>query len=377
MPEVPYRVHRLRNFVYIFTVTIAAIHAPRINRDLILVPTACNFTTIPPNSTSLYHIHRVYHLIVAFSGRLRIRNERGSFPVLPHDIIVVNPNEMHVFITGPDKEARHLSFNFYLLPASAATTPNDLEKAFRPDISFLETNAIIEPFSQVVGAAVRDVYVDYPRDRWNEIVSAIDFVRPYGSEYELDVTIYPVYPYLAEFHDEFSYFFRRICRSMTAHSGARDLQPSRTDRLVSRIVRELQRQSDGKFSLNRLSEAMGYSAPYLSNYFSKHVRTTLHNYHEKLRTQKAIELLKDRALMITSIAHQLGYSSSQHFSRCFSTMTGMSPTQYRLSLAEVELVRSRRMRADSIATGDPHAFYASARAIPEDPNGRVVSHESQ
>lgn len=358
--------------------TISAFHAPRINKDLILVPTACNFTTIPPNSTSLYHIHRVYHLIVALSGRLRIRNERGSFAVLPRDIIVVNPDEMHVFITSPDEEARHLSFNFYLLPASAGKTPRDLEKAFRPDISFLEANSIVEPFSEVVGAAVRNIYVDYPREQWNEIVSAMDFVRPYGSEYELDVTMYPVYPYLAEFHDEFTYFFQRMCRSMTAHSGARDIQPARTDRLVSRIVRELQRQADGKFSLNRLSQAMGYTAPYLSNYFSKHVRTTLHNYHEKLRTQKAIELLKDRALNITSVAHQLGYSSSQHFSRCFRKMTGMSPSQYRLSLAEVELVHGRRMRADStIATGDLHSFYASAHAIAEDPNARVVSNESQ
>ena len=48
---------------------------------------------------------------------------------------------------------------------------------------------------------------------------------------------------------------------------------------------------------------------------------------EKIRESQT--LLKDPARTVTSIAMELGFSSSQHFSVLFRKYTGLSPIQYR------------------------------------------------
>ena len=48
---------------------------------------------------------------------------------------------------------------------------------------------------------------------------------------------------------------------------------------------------------------------------------------EKIRESQT--LLKDPARTVTSIAMELGFSSSQHFSVLFRKYTGLSPVQYR------------------------------------------------
>jgi AraC-like DNA-binding protein len=58
------------------------------------------------------------------------------------------------------------------------------------------------------------------------------------------------------------------------------------------------------------------------------------------RMEKAIRLLK-QGKSVTETAYDLGYSSSQHFSRTFTKWTGESPSSYKLQTNQVEQVVSR------------------------------------
>lgn len=71
------------------------------------------------------------------------------------------------------------------------------------------------------------------------------------------------------------------------------------------------------------------------NYFGNLVRRDMHVSAQSYIHNKIIErakfLLSDSALSIDEVAEQLGFMYSNHFSRLFSKMTGMSPSKFRKS----------------------------------------------
>ncbi|AXI99535.1 AraC-type DNA-binding protein [Cyclonatronum proteinivorum] len=100
----------------------------------------------------------------------------------------------------------------------------------------------------------------------------------------------------------------------------------------SAVIRYQQLLEEGKVN-GLLSAFLGsklhknYS--YLSEQFSRAGGQTITQYHEKLRTERAKELLELGQLSVGEIALTLGYSSSQHFSGRFREQTGYSPTAWR------------------------------------------------
>jgi AraC-like DNA-binding protein len=307
----------------------ASVYSELIDQNLVIVPTACNFTHILADSSSLYHIHKVYHVFVAFSGTFSIRTDRGVFRVRPEEVAIINPNETHIFLTDPDEVAHLLAFKFYVVPAELCHDGEMCRRLFQLDLQLLEEHGLTLPLQEIVGFRSSDIHVEFEAQCWSQILALADEIRPFGRDYELDVTIYPVYPALSRHHSEFTYFFMRLCELLAPASNRADRTPSPVDGLVRDLIRAIEGQAGQKFSLERLSSYMGYSASYLSAYFSRKMGMTLHEYHEKLRIHRACELLRDTDLPVTDIAHELQYSSSQHFSHRFAEITGLPPSRYR------------------------------------------------
>lgn len=317
-------------FVYGFKVMIASVYSRILDQNLILVPTACNFTHIDSGSSSLYHIHKVYHLFVVFAGSFSIRTDTGTFGIFPGEVAIIDPNQTHIFVTGQNEEARLLAFKFYLVPSRLAQQQDTQDRLFGLDLELLERHGLTLPLRRIVDIETENVHAKFDPAKWSEIVALTDEIRPFGREYELDVTMYPVYPELTRHHNEFTYFFLRLCELLRPGEAEDDhVARRRADALLRELVDAVEAQAAGKFSLDKLSQRMGYSPSYLSGYFSRKVGLTLHEYHEKLRIQKACELLRDTDLPVTDIAHELEYSSSQHLSHRFAEITGLAPSKYR------------------------------------------------
>jgi|GEM_PF-1296299 AraC-like DNA-binding protein len=71
------------------------------------------------------------------------------------------------------------------------------------------------------------------------------------------------------------------------------------------------------------------SPNYFSEIFRKWTGTTVSNYVQHLRIEKARRMLEENKLSIVEIANILGFYDSCHFSRMFRKVTGMSPREYR------------------------------------------------
>ena len=84
-----------------------------------------------------------------------------------------------------------------------------------------------------------------------------------------------------------------------------------------------------KFSLDRMAAALFINKIYLAKCFKRMTDTTLLQYHNLVRCEKAAELLRTTDLSIEIISGQVGYATASHFSRTFRAVFHFSPTEYR------------------------------------------------
>jgi len=71
------------------------------------------------------------------------------------------------------------------------------------------------------------------------------------------------------------------------------------------------------------------SEVYLSQFFKEQSGETFSSYLERIRMEKAVELLLTSEQSIQVIAEKVGYSTSNTFGRAFKRIYGMSALSYR------------------------------------------------
>lgn len=67
----------------------------------------------------------------------------------------------------------------------------------------------------------------------------------------------------------------------------------------------------------------------LSKYFSRYFKMTLGAYFRKIKTERAIALIRSGKDSFTQIAYQCGFSDQAHFTKTFYAQTGMLPKEYK------------------------------------------------
>lgn len=82
-------------------------------------------------------------------------------------------------------------------------------------------------------------------------------------------------------------------------------------------------------SIDQLSEHVSLSKYHLIRRFSATTGLTPGAYLTRVRTEKAMELLRGTSLSIEAIAERIGYSSGSYFIKAFRNMTGLTPGEFR------------------------------------------------
>ena len=80
-----------------------------------------------------------------------------------------------------------------------------------------------------------------------------------------------------------------------------------------------------------LSDRLHKDYTYLSRMFSESEDTTIEKFIIQQKIEKVKELLEYGELNMNEIAWKMGYSSSAHLSAQFKNITGLSPSQFKLS----------------------------------------------
>lgn len=91
----------------------------------------------------------------------------------------------------------------------------------------------------------------------------------------------------------------------------------------------VEHMSNEELNISFLCQEMGISRASLYNRVKQLTDMGSNEYINKLRMEKAAELLKQTDLSITVIAEQTGFSTSRYFSTAFKKYMGITPTQYK------------------------------------------------
>ncbi|HJC62515.1 MAG TPA: AraC family transcriptional regulator [Candidatus Blautia merdavium] len=104
-------------------------------------------------------------------------------------------------------------------------------------------------------------------------------------------------------------------------------------RALKRVIVYIEGHLSEDLSLTRLADVGGFNASYFSRLFKQITGETVSDYVTHKRMELAKKLLKDSGVKIQQIAEKTGYTSPQSFTRTFHKEMGVSPKEYRESMA--------------------------------------------
>lgn len=101
------------------------------------------------------------------------------------------------------------------------------------------------------------------------------------------------------------------------------------NRYVTFALEYIRENYSKKILISDIAEPLHISARYLSKIFVQHTDLTVLNYINIFRINKSIELMTDTDLSLAEIAVRIGCAGSQHFSKMFHSIIGLSPHKYK------------------------------------------------
>ena len=108
-----------------------------------------------------------------------------------------------------------------------------------------------------------------------------------------------------------------------------DLRAVSADYSVARAQHYMEQHYMENITVARLA-ALGYvSTSAFNRRFKKEIGITPIEYLIEIRIQRAKTLLRRKNIPVTEVAMRCGFGSSAHFSSCFQTRVGVSPSEYR------------------------------------------------
>lgn len=83
------------------------------------------------------------------------------------------------------------------------------------------------------------------------------------------------------------------------------------------------------YTLEDLAKSVDIHPVHLSRDFPKYFHCTLGEYIRKLRVEKSLNLLSNKAISLTEIAYECGFADQSHLNRCFKNMMHTTPFAYK------------------------------------------------
>lgn len=91
---------------------------------------------------------------------------------------------------------------------------------------------------------------------------------------------------------------------------------------------------DNRFSLDELASRCNLNPSYFSRVFRERAGIPLFEFINRLRIERAVQLLKNTSMTILEIALTVGYNNISFFNRYFRKLKGCSPGEYRKKIVK-------------------------------------------
>ncbi len=253
------------------------------------------------------------HACISQLSLLELRITTYSRPAEHQYIMHPAPVERFVYITNgtgcfflEDKQLQAGDRDMVYLPGETAYRSRWLVDSEFMVIDLLLHDAGGDPirFEETPGILFHDAHGSY-RGLLEELADKADATGPF------------------DWLERLSLSFKLLCEM------ARDTNRSELDAQSRKIkpgVSYLQNNYTEDFSIDRLAQACGLSTGRFRRIFSECLGMTPVEYRNKLRMQKAVELLKTGSYTVGEVAELVGISDIKYFSKLFNRYTGVTPS---------------------------------------------------
>ncbi|MFD0696777.1 response regulator [Paenibacillus sp. GCM10027628] len=126
-------------------------------------------------------------------------------------------------------------------------------------------------------------------------------------------------------------FFRKL-RKMGDQLLLQKQHEAHSFDLVDHVLAYTERNYMKNIGIGQIAGELNVTQSYLSTIFHKKTGTTFVKYLTRIRILKAKELLMESKLNIQEIAEQVGYYSTRHFTKLFTEIVGVYPSDFKKSM---------------------------------------------
>lgn len=260
-----------------------------------------NITENPMDKVKMdFHLHDDYEVYLFLSGGVRYFIEKNSYDLVPGDILLMRPDEIHraAFISNETYDRIVLNFSEEIMRLlSAEGNLLDLCYYNRPHGEKNKLNTTDDEKNELIALFEKLILADTSLRMWSIQLKLSVFL-------EIMVKINRI------FSDE--------TRSAPSHLHHRKLIP---------ILEYIDQNLDGDLSLKSLEKKFYISSSYLCQIFRQTTGSTLHEYIICKRISKAKQLLVNGESAY-SASLKCGFSDYSNFVRDFKKVTGFSPREY-------------------------------------------------
>lgn len=103
---------------------------------------------------------------------------------------------------------------------------------------------------------------------------------------------------------------------------------------IKKLAEDMRRHPEERYPIDDIAERLGLSPSNLLIRFKRFTGMPPHSYLIEQRILRAKDLLR-QGIAVSTVAHRLGFSSGQHFSACFKSITGKTPVAFCRTAARV------------------------------------------
>lgn len=111
--------------------------------------------------------------------------------------------------------------------------------------------------------------------------------------------------------------------------GHSPVENAEKNQFSARVISYMQEHIEGSLTLEELAMAFDYSPSHFSTLFHKESGYSPINYFLRMKIQKACEYMELTNWKLHKISEKLGFDEPAYFSRTFTKVMGVSPSQYR------------------------------------------------
>ena len=265
--------------------------------------TISHYISKPLNEKFMLHSHDTYELLYFFKGDCDYIVEGAVYPLEPHSMIIIRPNEMHRLLTKTNTEYERLVCN--------------ISEEF---------------FSEMQCDEYRRTFIDHNAGTKNKLNA--DIVEKSG----ISLCFERLEKYSGGYKDMSSPVIRSIIIEILHILNHTDMNDSPATNRVQEIIAYINNNFKEEISLSSIADAFFISKSHLAREFHAATGYTVNSYINRKRINEAISL-KRSGKSFGAASFESGFSDYTSFYRAFSKQLGCSPKDYfKLCAAGKELI---------------------------------------